>query len=402
MTRPVAIEAVGIVCGLGADPDSVARSLRAGHTGVAPTGAWPAGALPTDVAVEVRETVLDLEGFPDDRKVALLAAAARQLPAIDPDVPAERRGVFLGTGLSSVTPRELAEDVYAHVVDGRVDRRAATLDADASRVAPRRHLPARATGWLAARLGATGPGGTSFSACAAAAEAIAAGARAVRRGEADVVVAGGHDAMIHPLGMLSFQALGALSPGAARPFDADRDGFVLGEGAALLVLRPLEQCPRPLGVILGSGASLDAHGVTAPHPEGAGAEAAMRRTLADAGLEASAIDWVNAHATGTPVGDRAEVRAIARLLGPDVAVSSLKGALGHGLASAGALELVATVLAWRHGFTPGTVGCARVDPSLPEVDVLREARPRPPGITLSNSFGFGGQNVCLAVAPEVP
>lgn len=127
----------------------------------------------------------------------------------------------------------------------------------------------------------------------------------------------------------------------------------------------------------------------------------MRRALVDAGLGGGVVDWVNAHATGTPVGDRAEARAIARLLGDRVAVSSLKGALGHGLAAAGALELVATVLAWAGGFTPGTVGCERIDPEL-DVAVLTTPRDRPPGVVLSNSFGFGGQNVCLALAPEVP
>jgi len=399
--QPVAIAGVGVVCGLGQGAQAVLHGLRDHRSGVGPASAWPPGALPTDVAVEVPGDVPELPGFADDRKVALLALALSDLGRAGVDVPAERRAVFLATGLSSVTPRELAEDVYPHVHDGRVDRRAATLDTAPDRVAPRRHAPARATAWLAEQLGARGPGGTSFSACAAAAEAIAAGARSIARGEADVAWVGGHDSMIHPLGMLSFQALGALSPAAGRPFDAERDGFVLGEGAALIRLERLSDCARPLGVILGAGSSLDAHGVTAPHPQGAGAEAAMRRALRDAGLQTSDIDWVNAHATGTPVGDRAEARAIARLLGDRVLTSSLKGALGHGLAAAGALELVATVLAWQGGFTPGTVGCTRVDAEVP-IDVLMQPRDRAPGVVLSNSFGFGGQNVCLALAPEVP
>jgi 3-oxoacyl-[acyl-carrier-protein] synthase II len=396
--KPVAIAAVGVVCGLGRDAASVSSALARGGCGVRPITAWPASALPTGVAACVQGSVAEVGGFPDDRKVALLMEAVRQVLE-DPDtaVP-ERRGVFLGTGLSSITPRELAEDVYPHLRDGRVDRDLATVDVDASRVAPGRHLPARATALVARRWGATGPGGTSFSACAAAAEAIAAGARAIARGEADVVIAGGHDAMIHPLGLLSFQALGALAAEHARPFDADRDGFVLGEGAAVLRLEAVERCQHPLGYLVGAGSSLDASGVTAPHPEGAGAEAAMRRALRDAGLTAADVSWVNAHATGTPVGDHAEALAILRLLGRRVPVSGLKGALGHTLAAAGAIEAVATVLAWHGGFTPGTVGCRAVDPLI-EIGVLRETVARPPGIVLSNSFGFGGQNVCLVMAP---
>lgn len=396
--RPVAITAVGIVCGLGNDAQQVQAGLEQGRSAVGPTSAWPAGALPTDLVVEVAGEFIEPNGFADDRKVALLAAALRQLE-VDPAVPSARRGVFLGTGLSSVTPRELAEDVYPHIVAGRVDRERATADVGAGRAAPDRHHPSRATAWLAQTIGATGPGRTSFSACAAAAEAIAAGARAIARGDADVVIAGGHDSMNHPLGMLSFQALGALSPGAARPFDVDRDGFVLGEGAALVRLEPLDRAEAPLGVILGAGSSMDAHGVTAPHPDGAGAEAAMRRALREGGLPASEVDWINAHATGTPVGDRAEAAAIERLFGASVGVSSLKGALGHGLAAAGALEIVATVLAWSGGFTPGTTGCQRADPAM-HIDVIQAPRPSAPGVVLSNSFGFGGQNTSLLLAPE--
>lgn len=395
--KPVAIAAVGIVCGLGRDAEVVSRALAGHASGVRPVSCWAPDALPTGVAVEVQGPVEAVASFVDDRKVALLVEAFRQVQDV-PDVPGDRRGVFLGTGLSSVTPRELAEDVYPHVREGRVDRDQATLDVAGSHVAPGRHLPARATALLARMWGAHGPGGTSFSACAAAAEAIAAGARAIARGEADVVIAGGHDAMVHPLGLLSFQALGALGPLGARPFDAERDGFVLGEGAAVLRLEAAERCERPLGYVLGAGSSLDASGVTAPHPEGRGAESAMRRALRDAGLGPDQIRWVNAHATGTPVGDRAEALAIARVLGPEVPVSSLKGALGHNLAAAGAIEAVATVLAWQAGFTPGTVGCERVDPTL-GVRVQVQPRRAPPGVTLSNSFGFGGQNVSLVLGP---
>lgn len=396
--KPVAIAQVGIVCGLGRTAAAVEAGLRAHRSGASALGPELGGSALAQVAVQVDGAVRQTPEFADDRKLALLFEAVEQALSGASEVAPERRGVFLGTGLSSVTPRELAEDVYPYVRGGRVDRDAASADIATDRVAPNRHLPARGTAAVASQWGATGPCATSFSACAAAAEAIAAGARAIARGDADVVLAGGHDAMIHPFGVLSFQALGALSPTTARPFDGQRDGFVLGEGAAVVRLESLDRCPDPLGIILGAGSSMDAHGVTAPHPRGMGAERSMLRALADAGVSAGEITWVNAHATATPVGDRAEAQAIARLLGPRVGVSSLKGALGHTLAAAGALELVCTVLAWRGGFTPGTVGCLSVEEGL-GIHVLQSPLSMPPGLTLSNSFGFGGQNVSLVLAP---
>jgi 3-oxoacyl-[acyl-carrier-protein] synthase II len=395
--RPVAIAGVGVVCGLGSDLPSLMRGLEQ-HRSAAAAVQGLGSKLPFSLAVEVRHAVPELEAFPDDRKVALLMAAVRDALEGCSDVPPERRGVMLGTGLSSVTPRELEEDVYPHVVHQRVDRASATSDLASNRVSPRRHLPARALGHVARGWCATGPCGTAFSACAAGAEAIAAGARAIARGDADVVLAGGHDSMVHPLGMLSFHVLGALSVAEGRPFDRHRDGFLLGEGAAVLRLEAAELCANPLGWVLGAGSSLDAFGITAPHPQGLGAEHSMQRALRDAGISPSAISWVNAHATGTPLGDRAEAAAIKRLLGPHVAVSSLKGALGHTLAAAGAVEAACTIAGWLGGFTPGTVGCVEPDPDL-EIGVVLEPRRCTPGITLSNSFGFGGQNCSLVLAP---
>lgn len=392
--RRVAVTAVGVICGLGAGSEALVEALRAEAS-----GAREVHGLPAPRAVPVRHSVPELPDFPDDRKVHLLAFAAGQLPAIPPDVPPERRALYLGTGLSSVTPRELEEDVYPLVHDGRVDRSAAMADLATDRVAPWRHLPARATGWLAERLDVRGPSGTTFSACAAGAEAIAAAARSIVRGEADVAVAGGHDSMMHPLGLLSFEVLGAL--GSGRPFDRDRDGFILGEGAALLLLESEERVRArgvtPLAWWLGAGSSLDAHGITAPHPEGAGAEASMRRALREARLDPSQVDWVSAHGTGTPLGDQAEARAIARVFGDRVPVSSLKGAAGHTLAAAGAVEAVAAILSMSHGFVHGTVGCTEVDELGVPIQLRSEVRPV--RAVVSNSFGFGGQNCSLVFAP---
>jgi 3-oxoacyl-[acyl-carrier-protein] synthase II len=242
---------------------------------------------------------------------------------------------------------------------------------------------------------------TSFSACAAGAQALGAAFGMLRRGEACRAVAGGYDAMIHPLGVLSFLVLDTLCSQACRPFDRARDGFVLGEGAALFLLETPRAAQdagrRPLGRLLGVGTSVDAHAVTAPHPEGAGARLAMQRALASAGLPPEAVDQVNAHGTGTLVGDRAEALAIRSLLPPATPVCSLKGAFGHTIAAAGAVELAASVACLDAGFTPGTVGCLDPDPACP-ILVQRAPGAEPPGVVLSNSMGFGGQNATLIVA----
>ncbi|MBN2798696.1 MAG: hypothetical protein JXX28_06055 [Deltaproteobacteria bacterium] len=395
--KRVAVAAVGVVSSLGVGAEANLAGIREGRQG-AVTLDWlaPAG-LGCSTVAQVPSEVVDLPGYPDDRKVALLAAAIEEaLAGYPPDGPPERRGIFLGTGLSSVTPREIEEDVSPHVRGERVDRALAMGDLSRDRVAPWRHLPERATAWGAARIGARGPVGTTFSACAAGAEAIAAGARAVARGEADWVIAGGYDAMIHPLGMASFDVLGVLSHQGCRPFDRRRDGFLLGEGAAVLVLVPEDRCPHPLAWILGAGSSLDASGITAPHPEGVGAESAMRRALRDAGLRPEQVDWVHAHGTATQVGDAVEAGAISRVFGAGVPVSSLKGAFGHTLAAAGAVESAATVLALRAGLIPGTAMCEEPDDF--GINVLRATTASAPKIALSNSFGFGGQNTSVIFA----
>ena len=390
----VAVAAVGVESAAGSGLETLATLMRSGGSGVGRVEG-----LPAPYAAAVPGLLPMVDGFADDRKVALLSSAVTQALHGAPDVCPTRRGVFLGTGLSSVTPRELAEDVYPHVRDGRVDRAACMDDLAADRVAPRRHLSARATGWVARSWGARGPVLTTFSACAAGAEAIAEGARAIERGDADVVLAGGHDSMLHPLGMLSFSVLGALAEGLGRPFDIDRDGFVLGEGAAVLRLERADRCARPLAWIIGVGSSLDAHGVTAPHPEGAGAEASMRRALASAALEPAEVDWINAHATGTPVGDAAEAMAAARVFGDRVPISSVKGAIGHTLAAAGAVEAAVSVAALRDGWIPGTVGCREA--VAHGVRVAVQGLQTQPRVVLSNSFGFGGQNVSVVYAhPE--
>jgi 3-oxoacyl-[acyl-carrier-protein] synthase II len=306
--------------------------------------------------------------------------------------------VWLGTGLSSVLPEELEEDVIPYIRDGQVDRDALYQCIDSNRLAPNRHLPERALNALADAVSCEGIRYTSFSACAAGAQAIAEAFRAIRRGDVDTALCGGQDAMIHPLGVLSFSLLGALSPTRCRPFDKRRDGFSIGEGAALLLLEEEQYAQRrtgskPIARLLGAGSSVDAYRPTAPHSEGRGAFLAMTRALRDAGLQPSDVDHVNAHGTGTPVGDAAECKAIAEVFGPGQSVSSIKGAVGHTIAAAGAVESIACALALSEGFVPGTLGCEEVE-DWP-VQIEKEPKERSCRAIVSNSMGFGGQNCSL-------
>jgi 3-oxoacyl-[acyl-carrier-protein] synthase II len=265
-------------------------------------------------------------------------------------------------------------------------------------------------GALSMRHDLRGPSFAVSSACASGAHAIGSALRMLQSGEADAVVAGGSEAGLTPLARAAFGALDALShTGISRPFDARRDGFVMGEGAAVLVLEREDAAhargARVLGTIKGYGASSDAHHLTAPREDGEGQAAAMTAALADAGVRADQIDYVNAHGTSTPLNDRAETRALKRALGEhagSIPVSSTKSAIGHLLGAAGAVEAVATLLALGDRIAPPTLGLSEPDAEL-DLDyvpgaarVLEVARDQP-ALALSNSFGFGGHNAVLCL-----
>ncbi len=266
-------------------------------------------------------------------------------------------------------------------------------------------MPNAAGASISMRYGLRGPNETVCTACAASTHAIGYAARMIAWGMVDLVVTGGSEAAATPTSIAGFGNMTALSSsGQSRPFDAGRDGFVLGEGAGVLVLEEREAAlsrgATIYGEVLGSASNADAHHITAPSPGGAGAIACMELALADADLEPSAIAQINAHGTSTPLNDAAEAEAVAKVFGtPGPPIVSTKGVTGHALGAAGALEAVAVLLSIQHQLIPPTAGTVDLDPSV-TIDVVRgQARAWTPGPTMSNNFGFGGHNGSIVIGP---
>jgi len=326
------------------------------------------------------------------RTVALAQPAARQaLEQADLWHSATAKvGLACGTCVGGMPETE--EAVAAQLVGGDVDPDVW-----------RRHGCGATSGALADYAGLAGPTYTLSTACSSGAQALATAAQALRAGQADAMLAGGVDAICR-LTLNGFASLLAVSPAGCQPFDVARKGMSLGEAAAFLVLER-ESVARARGAnvlatLLGSGNRCDAFHLTAPDPNGAGALAAMRAALADAGVAAGDVDYVNAHGTGTDENDRAEGRALRALFGGDVPpVSSTKRVFGHTLGAAGALEAIVSILALRHEFLPGTCGLEQPDPAC-EVEPLRAPREARARIALSNSFGFGGNNTVLVLGVD--
>ena len=314
---------------------------------------------------------------------------AHVLDGVDP----APTGVALGTGIGGVSTLETQMGVLAE----RGARRVSPFTVPMS-------MPNAPAAALSMRYGARGPATTVTTACAAGADGIAAGARLVAAGTCDVVLAGGTDVSLTPTCLAGFSTMRALSPtGTTRPFDARRDGLAAAEAAAVLVLEPLERALRrgavPYALLAGAASTSDAHHLTAPSPHGRGALECMRRALHDAGTAPGDLGHVNAHGTSTGLNDAAEAEALRTLLGPArVPVTSLKGVTGHAFGAAGAVEAVAVALSIRHALIPPTAGHEHLDEGM-DIDVVTEPTPWAPGPVLSNSFGFGGHNGCLVLAP---
>jgi 3-oxoacyl-[acyl-carrier-protein] synthase II len=322
--------------------------------------------------------------------IAAADMAVKDAGEIDAD-PA-KAGVIFATGVGGF--KTLAEQVGVYNEKGA--RRVSP------RLVPMMMANAGAAG-ISMRLGWRGPSETIVTACAAGTHAIGAAARLVASGRCDVVVGGGAEAGTHPVSVAAFTNMTALSTsGASRPFDARRDGFVMTEGAAALVLedwdRAVARGATIYAELAGAASTADAHHITAPSPDGAGAVACMELAIADAGMEIADVGHINAHGTSTPLNDLAESRAINKVFGePGPLVTSTKGVTGHGLAAAGAIEAVASTLTIHHGLIPPTAGYEQRDPEITLNLVHGEPRPWEPTAVLSNSFGFGGHNGCLVV-----
>jgi 3-oxoacyl-[acyl-carrier-protein] synthase II len=380
----------GIVSSVATGADNFFDALlgmRGGITddGVAPCAEWEPETVMT--AKEARR---------NDRFTQLAVGAADEAAAeagLMGDVEPSRVGVIVGTGVGGLTT--LQKECQIWLEEG--DRAVSPLFVPMM-------MPNAAAGQVAMRLGAHGPGFSVASACATGAHAIGEAKRMIERNEVDVVIAGGTEAALVGLCLAAFRRMGALSrEGVSRPFDVNRDGFVMGEGAAVLVLEreahATARGAKILARVTGYGAANDAFHITQPEENGRGAIEAMTAALRDADLSASDVGYVNAHGTSTPFNDRIEAQAIRKVLGEDgPPVSSCKGAIGHTLGAAGAIEALACVEALRRGALPPTLGLEEVDPECDADHVAGAPREAPDlKVALSNSFGFGGQNATLVL-----
>ena len=398
---------LGMVSPIGNSVVDAWEALLAGRTGAAPISRFQAGGFPVRFACEVKD--LDVSEFVDskaarrmDRCTHLLLAAARQAErdsGLEVAAVGERVGTAIGTALGGVASFEQTVLQLASRGPGRV-----------SPFSIVQTLPNLAAGWLSIELGTRGPLLSESTACAASNMAIGDALDAIRLGRAEVMVCGGTEAPVTPTSVAGFAAMRALStrnddPGSAsRPFDAERDGFVIAEAAAVLVLEELDHAQarnaHVYAELAGYGVSSDANHVSDPDPVGANAARAVQMALADANIEPEQVGYVNAHGTSTPAGDAAETRVLKLVFGDTLPerplISSTKGATGHALGAAGAVEAVFTVLALHHGVLPPTINQAMPDPEC-DLDYLANAtRIEQVDVALSNSFGFGGHNSVLA------
>ena len=407
--RRVVVTGMGLLTPLGNDVATSWANLVAGRSGIRRIEAFDPARVSSQIAGEVHD--FDASGVLDrkdqrrtDRYIAFGLVAARQaldqagLPARFEGDLAERTGVILGTGLGGVGT--LVDGITANVLRGP------------DRISPflvPMGIPNTGAGQIAINFGMTGPNFTTVSACATGGHAIGESSETIRRGDADVMIAGGAEAGIYEPMVGGFASMRALSTrnddpeGASRPFDKGRDGFVISEGCGVVVLEALDHAEARgvpiLAELIGYGATADASHITLPAPGGIGAVKAARRALEKAGISADEIDHVNAHATSTPEGDKAELQALRTIFGEragEVAITANKSMVGHTLGAAGAIEAIFTILAMRDGCVPPTINLDDPDEAgegldlTPNVAARREMR-----TAISNSFGFGGQNTAL-------
>ena len=401
----VAVTGLGVKSPAGSDLDTFWARLLSGRSTAATIERYDPSPMPVRIGCEVRDFdptayVGPKEARRMDRVTQLgVAAAADALAdAGDPGADPARCAVILGTGIGGLITLEEQIAIY--------------IEKGAARVSPflvPMMMTNATAGTVAMQLGWTGPNLCISTACAASAHAIGEAARLIRDGSSDVVMTGGSESCMTPVAISAFARMTALSgrnddpEHASRPFDAERDGFVMGEGAAALVLerwdRAVSRGARIYGEVVGYGRNADAYHITAPSPGGEGAAACMQLALDDAGLSPSALSHVNAHGTSTPLNDAAEAEAVRKVFGEAAPpVTSTKGVTGHLVGAAGATEAVACLLALRTGLVPPTANLEHIGDDI-QLDIVAGApRPITPAPALSNSFGFGGHNASLIFA----
>ena len=408
--RPrVVITGMGMLSPLGNSVEESWENMLAGRSGIGPITQFDASELPTRIAGEVKDFVArDHMDFKEARRMSrasqLTVAAARMaladagLPEQVPD--SERTGVLVGTAAGGMERAFEEMDTFRARGARAVNPFAMTM-----------FLCNMPTHHVSLMTGATGPISTTVAACATGTQTIGEAAETIRRGAADMMFAGGVEGLIHVSAIAGFGAMRALSTHynetperASRPFDLNRDGFILAEGAAIVVLERLDKAlargARIYGEVLGHASSSDAFHVAAPDPEAKGAIRAMQWALDDAGLTPAHIDYINAHGTSTPINDATETLAIKRLFGErayEVPISSTKSAMGHAMGAAGTIESIFTLLGLGHGLIPPTWNYETPDPECDLDYVPNAPRPAPIKIALKNSFGLGGQNACLVL-----
>ncbi|MBX3026735.1 beta-ketoacyl-ACP synthase II [bacterium] len=403
----VVVTGLGAVSPLGIGVAPNWEAVTAGRSGIGPIELFDASALPVRIAGEVRgfdpAAYLEKKDIKKVDRFAQFAIAAAQMAVDDAGLriasdEAGRVGVVIGVGMGGLATLEEYHKAF--------------LEGGHKRLSPfviPRVIANMAPGLIAIRFGCTGVNYTPTSACASGGQGVGEAFRLIRDGEQDVVISGGAEAAITPLAVGGFAVMRAMSTRneeptrASRPFDRDRDGFVIGEGAGVLVLESLARAhargARIYAEVVGYGANCDAYHITSPAPEGRGAAECMRLALASGGLVPTDVDYINAHGTATPYNDANETQAIKRLFGEHaarLAVSSTKSMTGHLFGGAGGLEAVYTVLTLQHAVIPPTINYEHPDDECDLDYVPNTARHAPVRVALSNSFGFGGANACVA------
>jgi 3-oxoacyl-[acyl-carrier-protein] synthase II len=406
--RRVVITGLGAVTPLGVDVESSWEGLVAGLSAAGPITLFDASEYAVTFACEAPDFdptrwIEYKQARRMDRFAQLIVAAARMAEAdagLEIEKESERIGASVATGIGGL---KAFQDCYDQLLDRGPDR--------VNPFSIPAIIPNMGAAWVSMVLGTRGPLSSQCTACAASNMAIGDGADAIRLGRADVMLCGGTEAPVTSIGIAGFSAMRALSrrnddpARASRPFDAERDGFVMGEGGAILVLEELEHARRRdakiYAELLGYGVSSDAEHITEPDPTGEHPARAMRMAFADAGIDPAEIDYINAHGTSTPLGDASETRVIKKAVGEDVArripVSSTKGATGHCLGAAGGIEAIFCTLAIHHGVLPPTINQETPDPECDLDFIPNEAREADVEVAVSNSFGFGGHNASIVL-----